>query len=704
MIGGENFEPSWHTLDDVWIYNIGTGSLNKGAQMSAPRSLPSGGTLVNGKIYAIGGHNIPKQIPTRMVEAYDIATNSWSSCASIPTTRVWHATCVLEGKIYVLGGLPIHKDISTISAYTVVERYDPETDTWDTCAPLPTGRWCLSACAVNGKIYAIGGYDKSETLSMVEVYDPDTDQWTTKQAMHSPRGEMGLTVRKGKIFAISGSMWDGSHNTKVYNDVEVYDPESDTWTVSTDLIPQGSIGLEAVTVNDRIYVASGVGMGAHTGVRELYMYDYPIATVETKPYMEARDTLQALIQEDCRLYIVPKGTPADPDSIAKYQVARWDAMDSQKLYLPLENLPNGSYLLYAVGLDNRIGYDVPQFTIVTEVPEVMVQVKDSYTGEILSNCYIYLNDTRFPKDFKTEVILTGWAYDSCSIQIKRSDYFDFDTTVLVKSDTTLVFHLQYVHPEPVFDVYNESLLEKADYLVMKINQHGTIYITPENTPAIADSIIHYAIKSYGATAERTARTSLSKIPSGIYRIYAISQVGRIAADSYVIQLIDKFPECMVEVRDAISKDLIDSCLLIVDGQDSIPGTYGEFTLTGLVYDSCTIEIFHADYMDLDTTLVVLSDTTFTMYLSTLTTDIGTKEQLSSPIKIYPNPTSGSLTIEVGTFKYSLIEITSLNGQLVRKTEMEGGSHMLDLTTLKKGIYFISIRSMDYVTTRKLIKY
>jgi N-acetylneuraminic acid mutarotase len=287
VIGGENFEPEWHTLDDVLIYDIAADSLSSGAPMPAPRSLPPG-TLVNGKIYAIGGHITPRQTATTIVEAYDIEKNSWDTCASIPTARVWHAACLLEGKIYVMGGVPGFQRVDTISPYTLVERYDPETDTWDTCASLPTGRWGLSACALNGKIYAIGGYSKKTTLSSVEVYDPVSDQWSTKQSMNFPRGEMGLTALRGKIYAICGSMWDGFHNTKIYENFEVYDPESDTWTLNSDTIPKSRIGLAAVTVNDRIYIAGGVAYSTYVGVRDVYMFD-PLTSIEFKPYLIESD-------------------------------------------------------------------------------------------------------------------------------------------------------------------------------------------------------------------------------------------------------------------------------------------------------------------------------------------------------------------------------------------------------------------------------
>jgi hypothetical protein len=71
--------------------------------------------------------------------------------------------------------------------------------------------------------------------------------------------------------------------------------------------------------------------------------------------------------------------------------------------------------------------------------------------------------------------------------------------------------------------------------------------------------------------------------------------------------------------------------------------------------------------------------------------------------IYPNPLNDQLTIETGIIGHNVIEITSLNGQLIYSTEMEGTTYQLDLSSFQKGVYFITIRSKDFVTTRKIIK-
>jgi hypothetical protein len=50
-----------------------------------------------------------------------------------------------------------------------------------------------------------------------------------------------------------------------------------------------------------------------------------------------------------------------------------------------------------------------------------------------------------------------------------------------------------------------------------------------------------------------------------------------------------------------------------------------------------------------------------------------------------------------------MEITSLNRQLLYTDRMEGLTHQIDISSFEKGLYFITVRSRDYVKTEKIIK-
>lgn len=82
---------------------------------------------------------------------------------------------------------------------------------------------------------------------------------------------------------------------------------------------------------------------------------------------------------------------------------------------------------------------------------------------------------------------------------------------------------------------------------------------------------------------------------------------------------------------------------------------------------------------------------------------GIEESSVSGLSIYPNPANSLITIELDQTDQYIIEIVSLSGQLISSTQMEGTSHQIDLSSFQKGAYFITIRSKDFMTTRKIIK-
>jgi hypothetical protein len=70
---------------------------------------------------------------------------------------------------------------------------------------------------------------------------------------------------------------------------------------------------------------------------------------------------------------------------------------------------------------------------------------------------------------------------------------------------------------------------------------------------------------------------------------------------------------------------------------------------------------------------------------------------------YPNPTNDLLIIETSRSEQHTIEIHSLKGQLIYSTKIDGPTLRIDLSSFEKGLYFMTVRSRDYVRTEKIIK-
>ena len=82
-----------------------------------------------------------------------------------------------------------------------------EEDTWTKKAGMPTPRRSLSTCAVNGKIYAIGGEGEVPNVGVptVEIYDPATDSWAKGPDMPTARRRLSASAVNGDIYAIGGA-------------------------------------------------------------------------------------------------------------------------------------------------------------------------------------------------------------------------------------------------------------------------------------------------------------------------------------------------------------------------------------------------------------------------------------------------------------------------------------------------------------------
>ena len=73
---------------------------------------------------------------------------------------------------------------------------------------MPTARYCLIACSLEGSIYTIGGWKHSShgpVYDNVEVYNPDQDMWFTETPMPVARAVLASTVVDGKIYVYGGA-------------------------------------------------------------------------------------------------------------------------------------------------------------------------------------------------------------------------------------------------------------------------------------------------------------------------------------------------------------------------------------------------------------------------------------------------------------------------------------------------------------------
>src|SRR5918997_6775776 len=144
-------------------------------------------------------------------EETSVGLGMWKPMAPAPTTRTEVSAAAVGGTIYVIGGFqePSLGNLKDLAISRQVEAYDPSADRWSTKASLPIGLHHTGIGVVENKLYIIGGFTKSflsvwEPTAGVYQYDPQSDSWTERAPMPTMRGALAVAEVSGKLLAIGG--------------------------------------------------------------------------------------------------------------------------------------------------------------------------------------------------------------------------------------------------------------------------------------------------------------------------------------------------------------------------------------------------------------------------------------------------------------------------------------------------------------------
>jgi N-acetylneuraminic acid mutarotase len=220
-------------------------------------------------IYIIGGiyPETDGTFPTvTTVQKYLISTNTWTAVAELPIPLNHPNSAVVNGKIYVLGGLTTVSSSPTFwNATGSCFEYDPTSNIWTTIGDLPKGRWTGSAAVgVSGTtVYLAGGLantnltdDEEGTISIFTSYNVATNRFAVLPDMPEPRDHAGVGLVDNRLYVLGGRAY-GHNNTK--NTVFSYDIESKCWTTGLAPMPTPRGGCASGVIGTQIFTIGGEG-------------------------------------------------------------------------------------------------------------------------------------------------------------------------------------------------------------------------------------------------------------------------------------------------------------------------------------------------------------------------------------------------------------------------------------------------------------
>ncbi|ATO49855.1 galactose oxidase [Brevibacillus laterosporus] len=119
---------------------------------------------------------------------------------------------------------------------------------WVKKAPMPTARYNHAGLIYNDKIYIHGGTEGNNSLSDLEMYDPELDTWYKLPSSSIGRSVGTFVEHQGKFYAIGGRVSNADTNI-----VEEYDPITNSWSRKQSM-PQALKNVKSVSLENNIYV------------------------------------------------------------------------------------------------------------------------------------------------------------------------------------------------------------------------------------------------------------------------------------------------------------------------------------------------------------------------------------------------------------------------------------------------------------------
>jgi N-acetylneuraminic acid mutarotase len=267
MIGGKT--SSTNHINNMYIYDPGNPNIATDDVWTTGLNLPGSAVenpavvTYDDKLYVFGGSTAPFSGAVTNAAVYDpdtdpsptITTPEWDELAPMITARGGATAQVLNGDIYVIGGM----DGSGASVNTV-EIYDPETNTWSVGPSLQTRRDNPGSAVINNKLYVFGGRIRNAdgsltngTLNTMEIFDPLTGQWTTGASMPTGRRTFAASTMNDRILVVGG---ETGPNNSTFTQLEEYNPSTNTWR-SLPSAPIGKHGSAFGVIDEVFYVAGG---------------------------------------------------------------------------------------------------------------------------------------------------------------------------------------------------------------------------------------------------------------------------------------------------------------------------------------------------------------------------------------------------------------------------------------------------------------
>ncbi|KAG8005970.1 Kelch-like protein 33 [Nibea albiflora] len=225
--------------------------------------------VLNNKLYVLGGRKYYGALDIlKSALRFDLSRCTWERLPDMLCQRDYFSAVCLGGKVFALGG-----NCDDSRCLDAVEYYSPEENTWRQAHPLDTAVYCHAAAVVDGQIYISGGCDHHQRcLPSMWHYHPSRG-CSARAPMTVGAGRAGhIMLALGRGLVVAGGLqplWMGFGDQLL---CELYDTTHDSWS-SIPALPQPHLSPGATVLRGQLYVMGGSSASTARDTQWVHRYD-----------------------------------------------------------------------------------------------------------------------------------------------------------------------------------------------------------------------------------------------------------------------------------------------------------------------------------------------------------------------------------------------------------------------------------------------
>jgi N-acetylneuraminic acid mutarotase len=220
--------PHEKPIPNIWIFNPTKNEWRKGVDIPTDRQRGGAGAFVyKNKVYLVNGITDGHwDGHVAWFDVYDPSNSKWEKLPDSPRPRDHFQAAMVGDKLYIAGGRRSDAKNNQVFQLTIgeVDVFDFKTQNWTTLTAdknIPTQRAGCTAITIGERIIVIGGESGQEDAhSQCEAFNTKTQTWETLAPLKTGRhGTQGVLLN-GRIFLAAGCAKRGG--TPEQNSIEKF--------------------------------------------------------------------------------------------------------------------------------------------------------------------------------------------------------------------------------------------------------------------------------------------------------------------------------------------------------------------------------------------------------------------------------------------------------------------------------------------------